>query len=206
MPLVFYLADIFMLVLALAAMAVAVRQSRGQIVPRWQLLPPGVLATLATVALLIYPHPRDLLDLGMWLAGSLGLLVGAARGAFMGMESDHNWRLVRLRYGKDELWGAIALAAFAALNFAVEMISRDVNPYMTSVVLLMTLSGSYLMGRSLVGWSRAGSIAHDAGRSGPVDHCSSQDFPREWETDNARPCGFWAILPRICATPSGSSH
>jgi hypothetical protein len=104
MPLAFYLSDIFMLVFAIAAAASAVPQSRQRVVPRWQLLLPGALATLATVALVIYPHPRDLLELQMWLIGSPGLLVGAARSQFMGIESDRAWGLVRLRYGKDVLW------------------------------------------------------------------------------------------------------
>jgi hypothetical protein len=55
---------------------------------------------------------------------------------------------------------AAALALFALIHFAVEISSLAVNPYMASVVLLMTLSGSYLMGRSLVGWIRAGRETH----------------------------------------------
>jgi hypothetical protein len=156
MPLAFYLSDIFMLLFAIAAAATALPQSREQAVPRWQLLLPGALATLATIALVIYPHPRDVLELEMWLIGSPGLLVGAARGAFMGMEGDHASRLARLHSGKDGLWAAVALALFALIHFVVEISSLAVNPYMASVVLLMTLSGSYLMGRSLAGWIRAG--------------------------------------------------
>jgi len=160
MPLAFYLSDIFMVALAIAAGASALPESRHKVVPRWRLLLPGVLATVSAVAALVYPHPRDLLELEMWLIGAAGLLIGAARASFMGMESDHAWGLVRLRSGKDALWTAAAFALFALIHFFVEMITRDVNPYMTSVVLLMTLSGSYLMGRSLVGWIRAGQMAH----------------------------------------------
>ncbi len=160
MPLAFYLSDIFMVALAIAVVASALPESRHKVVPRWQLLLPGVLATVSAVAALVYPHPRDLLELEMWLIGAAGLLIGAARAGFMGMESDHAWGLVRLRYGKDTLWTALAFALFALIHFVVEMITRDVNPYMVSVVLLLTLSGSYLMGRSLVGWVRAGRTMH----------------------------------------------
>jgi len=160
MPTAFYLSDIVLLLAAIAAAVTAIPQSRGKVVPRWHLLLPGVLATVATIALMSYPHPKDLLDLEMWSTGAVGFLVGAARGQFMGVDSDQSWGLVRLRYGRDALWAAIALACFAAIHFVVEMVSRDVNPYMTSVSLLMTLSGSYLAGRSLVGWIGAGTRTH----------------------------------------------
>ena len=78
----------------------------------------------------------------------------------MGMESDQAWGLVRVQDSRDGVWAALALALFATLNFAAEMITQNVNPYMVSVELLMTIPGSYLMGRSLVSWIRAGRMVH----------------------------------------------
>ena len=40
------------------------------------------------------------------------------------------------------------------------MITQAVNPYMISIGALMTIPGSYLMGRSLVSWIRAGQMVH----------------------------------------------
>jgi hypothetical protein len=160
MPFAFYLSDGLMLAFALAAAASAVVQSRGQVVPRWTLLLPGVLASIATVSTMIFPHPRDLLELEMWTAGVIGFLVGAARGQLMGMESDLNWGLVRLRYTKDELWVALVFVLFAFVHFVIEMRLLDVSPFMASGVLAMTVTGSYLFGRSLIGWIRAGRTSH----------------------------------------------
>jgi len=50
----------------------------------------GVLASLAAIALLSYPDVRDLLQLEVWSIAAVGILIGAARGQFMRMESDHN--------------------------------------------------------------------------------------------------------------------
>jgi hypothetical protein len=160
MPLAFYVSDVVMLLAALVAGISAVRQGIGTIVPRWRLLIPGVLATIATIALGSFPRPIELLDPERHLIGAAGFLIGGARAAFMGMESDQAWGLVRIEDGRDGMWAALALALFATLNFAAEMITQSVNPYMISVEALMTLAGSYLMGRSLVGWIRAGHLVH----------------------------------------------
>ena len=160
MPLAFYLSDIVMLLAALVAAISGVRQGIGTIVPRWRLLAPGVLSTIATIALIAFPRPLELLDPEMHLLGAAGFLIGGARGAFMGMESDQAWGVVRVQDGRDGMWAAVALAFFATLNFAAEMITQNVNPYMISIGALMTIPGSYLMGRSLVSWIRAGQMVH----------------------------------------------
>jgi hypothetical protein len=160
MPLGFYLSDIVMLLAALVAAVSAWRQGHAAIVPRWRLLLPGVLATIATIGLISFPRPIELLNPEMHLIGAACFLVGGARGAFMGMESDQAWGLVRVQDSRDGVWAALALALFATLNFAAEMITQNVNPYMISVELLMTIPGSYLMGRSLVSWIRAGRMVH----------------------------------------------
>src|SRR5262249_22224353 len=99
-------------------------------------------------------------DLQIVTAGVIGFLMGSARGAFMAMESDRNWGLVRLHDGRDEMVVAGLFALAAVIHFGIEMTLRHVNPYMPSGVLALNLTGGYLMGRSLVGWIRAGQMDH----------------------------------------------
>jgi hypothetical protein len=160
MPVAFYVSDFCMLVLALGALASAHAQCRHQIVRRWKLLLPGVLATLASMANLAFPEIWDVVDPEIIMAGVIGFLIGGARGQFMRMDSDQNFGLVRLRDGRDELLVAYVFTAFAVVHFVIEMDLKSVNPVMPSGVLAMTLTGSYLLGRSVVGWVRAGRKHH----------------------------------------------
>jgi len=118
------------------------------------------LAALAAIALLSYPDVRDLLQLEVWSVAAVGILVGAARGQFMGMDADHNWRLVRLTWAHDRLWVAIILLLLAILQFAIEIRLRQQNPFETTVELPAVLASGYLLGTSIAAWFRAGSIAH----------------------------------------------
>jgi len=78
----------------------------------------------------------------------------------MGMDADHNWRLVRLTWAHDRLWVAIILLLLAILQFAIEIRLRQQNPFETTVELPAVLASGYLLGASIVAWFRAGSIAH----------------------------------------------
>jgi len=160
MPKLFYAVDGVMLALAIAAAACAVAQTRRRAVKRWLVLATGVLASLAAIALLSYPDVRDLLQLEVWSIAAIGILAGAARGQFMGLEADHNWGLVRLTWAHDWLWVAIAVLLLAILQFAIEIRLRQQNPFETTVELPMVLASGYLLGGSVVAWLRAGSIAH----------------------------------------------
>jgi len=160
MPLAFYLSDLGLFVLSLAALPSALAQGRGQIVRRWTLLLPGVLTSLASVANIAFPRAADLANLTIWLIGVLGFLIGSARAQFMGMDSDQNWGLVRMRWGKDLLWVTVVFVLFALIHVAIEMSFQEVSPLMPTGVLGMTLAGSYLLGRSVVGWIRAGRKNH----------------------------------------------
>jgi hypothetical protein len=160
MPIAFYVSDGLMLLFAIGAAVAAWRQDRHRLVPRWQLLLPGILGILSVMAELAFPEPRDLFHLGIWTVGATGLAVGAVRGAVMALESDHAFRLVRLANARDGTWMAFALVLFALLHFAAEMSTQQVNPYMPTAVLLTCLAGSYLAGRSLVGWIRADQSTH----------------------------------------------
>jgi len=160
MPLAFYLSDAAMVILALAVVASARAQRRHKIVKRWVLLLPGLLAALAVVADLAFPQIMDLVNLQIWTAGVVGFLIGGLRGQFMRLDSDHNWGLVRTRDGRDELWVAYFFAAVAIIHFGIEMHIQTVSAIMPSGVLAMTLTGGYLLGRSLIGWIRAGQVDH----------------------------------------------
>jgi hypothetical protein len=156
----FYAVDGAMLALAVAAAVCAVALTRHRIVPSWVVPAPGVLASFAAIALLSYPDVRDLLQLEVWSIAAVGILAGAARGQFMRLESDHNWRLVRLRWAYDWMWVAFAVLLLAILQFAIEIRLRQQNPFETTVELPMVLASGYLLGAGLIAWVRSGSIAH----------------------------------------------
>ncbi len=127
---------------------------------RWVVLAPGVLAMLAAIALLSYPDVRDLFQLEVWSIAAVGILAGSARGAFMGLESDHNWNLVRLKWSYDWLLVAVVVLVLSILQLAIEIRLRQQNPFETTVELPMVLGSAYLLGASIFAWFRAGSIAH----------------------------------------------
>ena len=156
----FYAVDGVMLALAIAATACAVALTRQHIRPSWLVPTPGVLASLSAIALLSYPDVRDLLQLEVWSVAAVGILAGAVRGQFMRLDSDHNWRLVRLRWADDWMWVAIAMLLLAILQFAIEIRLRQQNPFETTVELPMVLASGYLLGAGLLAWVRSGSIAH----------------------------------------------
>ncbi|MFI4998918.1 MAG: hypothetical protein ACHQK9_03465 [Reyranellales bacterium] len=94
----------------IAAAACAVPESRRRKIKRWWLLLLGLLASFSTAVVVAYPDILDLLQPEVWTLGLLAALVGAARGCWLGMDSDHVWDLVRLQRGFDSLCVAVALA------------------------------------------------------------------------------------------------
>ena len=156
----FYAVDGVMLALALASTVCAIALTRRRIRPAWVVPATGVLASLSAIALLSYPDVRDLLQLEVWSIAAVGILAGAARGQSMRLDSDHNWRLVRLRWAYDWMWVSLAVLLLAILQFGIEIRLRQQNPFETTVELPMVLASGYLLGASLVVWIRSGSIAH----------------------------------------------
>jgi hypothetical protein len=155
-----YVADSAMLVLAVLAAAAAMRELGRRILPRWRLLLPGVLAGLSTALLIAYPELRDLFELQRWTVGVAAFLVGAIRGTFMGMSSDHTFRLVRLRKGGDGAIVAGGQVLFATIEFAAEIRTASESRFEPTVEALMTITAGYLLGRSVAAWFRAGALAH----------------------------------------------
>ncbi len=149
-----------MLLGAVAAAASAAREVRRRPIKRWRLLAPGLLATFSTTILLAYPDILDLLRTQVWLLGLLAALVGAARGHWMGLDSDHGWRLVRLSRGYDGFVVSLAVALFATIQFILEQKGDDDGPYEPTLEFVMIVASGYLLGRSVVAWFRAGSIHH----------------------------------------------
>ncbi len=149
-----------MLLGAVAAAMSAAREIWRRPMNRWRLLAPGLLATLATTILLGYPDILDLLQPAVWTLGLLAALVGASRGHWMGLDSDHGWRLVRLSRGYDGFVVALALALFATIQFTLELKGNDDSPYEPTLEFVMIVASGYLLGRSVIAWFRAGSIHH----------------------------------------------
>ena len=159
-PIEFFIEDGVMLLAAVGTTASAWRQGRGAVVPRWRLLLPGVLAFFSTLTLIGYPQFRALLDLEVWSVAIAGIVAGCLRGALLGMDSDHVYQLVRFTGPADVRWVAAAFLLIAVLQAAVELHTLAENPWEPTVELLMLLLGGYLLGRSLIGWIRAGRLQH----------------------------------------------
>lgn len=155
------LADLLMLVFAVAAAVSISNEPRRRIIPRWRLLLPGLLAALSDAVLIAYPHYRDLFQLELWTVNTAALLAGVARGAFLPMFSDHNLGLVLPRRTWDGILVALLLVGFATLQTWVEI--RAGAPIRQEEVMefFMTLAAGYLFGRSIAAWIRAGIIQPD---------------------------------------------
>src|SRR5258708_11086367 len=94
-----YIIDTVMVTCAAGAVASAATEARRLPMRRRRLLYPGLFALLATILMLAFPQESDLLDVQFWFVILVSMLLGAVRGAFIGMASDHYWKLVRLDRG-----------------------------------------------------------------------------------------------------------
>ena len=157
---VMYGLDLLILLIAIAGALFARCERRQQRIPRWYLLAPGLAGATCTLILLSYPDIRDLADPQMWTIGLAGVAVGALRGWAMSIDSDHAFAQVRLSTGGDAAWVAWALVLLAALQGAIETGLRAENPYEATAELLMLITSGYLLGRSLIAWTRARSGTH----------------------------------------------
>lgn len=155
------LADVLMLIFAVAAAVSISNEPRRRVIPRWRLLLPGVLAALSDAILVAYPEFRDLFQLELWTVNSAALLIGVARGAFLPMFSDHNLGLVLPRRTWDGILVALLLVAFAGLQTWIEVRAGAQNRQEEIMEFFMTLAAGYLFGRSIAAWIRAGIIQPD---------------------------------------------
>jgi hypothetical protein len=152
--------DIVIVLLAIGAAATANLERTRDPFPRFQLLMPGLLAVAGAIILFSYPDIRDITNPEVWLVSAGGLLAGACRGAMMRLDSDQARRTVRVWHGRDAVWAAWIMVVFAAVQGSIETALRDENPYETTAEAVMLLAGGYLLGRSIVAWLRARSLAH----------------------------------------------
>jgi hypothetical protein len=156
----FYVSDLFVLGFSLAAVFMARRETGRRTVARWHLLMPGLLALLGTTSLVAYPELRDLLQPARWTTGTVAFLIGAVRGALIGMTSDHVFRLVRLSKAADALVVAAVQAVFATVLTIGELWTGQPERLEPTIEFVLILTAGYLLGRSVAAWFRARAISH----------------------------------------------
>jgi hypothetical protein len=152
--------DAIMVASAAAVLLGAWRQDQARIVPRRLLLLPPVFAVIATLALVGYPDPRDLMDLQRWTAATAGLVVGVVRGAMIPLAHDRAHGTIRLRHAGDGFWLATVLFVFVLAHAVIEVTLGTENPVEDLVEMVMLLSTGFLLGRGLVAWLRANAAEH----------------------------------------------
>src|SRR5262249_31160746 len=144
-----------MLATSLGAAAVSIKEGRGRIIARSRLLAPGLLALASIIVLLAIPDPEDLLDKGRWLWMLYALLAGVVRGHFMELSSDLAVKVVCVPRSPEVMWVAMAQAAFAAFQFAIEVSTGADNRVEPTIEFIMMMTAGYLLGRGVWAWQRA---------------------------------------------------
>jgi len=155
-----YTVDMAMVVAALGAAISAAGEVRRVPISRWRLLMPGAFALSATSLMISYPQMGDLLDVQFWIVLLVSVLLGVARGAFIAMASDQNWRLVRLDHGLDALLAALGVLLVAVAQFAIEAVTGAENRAETTFEFAISVVSGYLIGRSIAAWFRARGLHH----------------------------------------------
>jgi hypothetical protein len=155
-----YTIDSVMVFAALCGVASAVSEARRQPIKRSLLLMPGMFALLATILMIAFPTMSDLLDGGFWIVLLVSVLVGVARGAFIGMASDQYWKLVRLDHGIDALLAALVVLLITVVQFAIEASTGAENRAETTFEFAVSVVAGYLLGRSVAAWFRARALHH----------------------------------------------
>ena len=155
-----YTVNTAMVIAALGSVVSAVGEARRQPIKRWRLLLPGAFALLATILMIAFPKMSDLEDAQYWTVLVVSVLIGVARGAFIAMASDQNWRLVRLDHGLDALLAALGVLFVAIVQFAIEASTGAGNRAETTFEFAISVISGYLLGRSIAAWFRARSLHH----------------------------------------------
>jgi cation transport ATPase len=155
-----YIVDTVMVVCAAGAVASATGEARRLPTGRRRLLYPGFFAILATILVLAFPEPSDLMDVQFWFILLISILLGIVRGAFIRMASDHYWKLVRLDRGIDSVLAAIAVLVVAILQFIIATSTGAENHVETTCEFAMGVISGYLFGRSIAAYFRARALHH----------------------------------------------
>ena len=101
-------------VLAIVACVVAYPERRARPLSYRRLLPLPLLMVAATVVLFYVPPSNDLGDPAVWMAALVSGVAGVARGAWVGLEVDHQQRRFLLRRAPEAFWIALAATALIA--------------------------------------------------------------------------------------------
>jgi hypothetical protein len=155
-----YVIDTAMVLAAAGAVVGSLGEARPLPIKRWHLLVPGAFSLLATILMLVFPEVSDLLEVQFWTVLLVSVLVGAARGAFIAMASDHYWKLVRLDHGIDALLASAGVLLVAIVQFAIEVSTGAENRAETTFELVLSVIAGYLVGRSVAAWLRARALHH----------------------------------------------
>jgi hypothetical protein len=135
-------------VLAVAACVVAYPEQWARPLPYWRLLPLPLLIIAATAVLFYVPPSNDLGDPAVWMAALLSGTAGVARGAWIGLEVDHQQRLFLLRRAPEAFWIALAATLLVAVDILAEPVGRLDSSYVQTVELGLTVLMSFLVGRN----------------------------------------------------------
>ena len=155
-----YIVDAVMVLCAAGAVASAAGEVRRLPMRRRHLLLPGLFAMLATILVLAFPQPSDLMDVEFWFVLIVCILIGVVRGAFIGMASDHYWKLVRLDRGIDSLLAAVAVLIVGIIQAYIETSTGAESHVETTFEFIMSVVSGYLFGRSIAAYFRARALHH----------------------------------------------
>ena len=135
-------------VLAIVACVVAYPERRARPLPHWRLLPLPLLLAAATAVLFYVPPSNDLGDPAVWMAALLSG-VGVARGAWIGLEVDHQQRRLLLRRAPEGFWVALAATLLIAADILAEPVGRLDLSFVQMAELGLTVLTSFVVGRNV---------------------------------------------------------
>lgn len=151
--------DVLMVAAALAAMLCAIWERR-RFIRRWHLLTPGLLSTVSALAFGASIH-----WVGLWEPQRTGialvaLVAGGVRGRYMGLASDHAYKVVALRSAGDAIVVAGVQVLVTIAEFAIDLRNHGLSRIEWTVNLVSIVAAAYLIGRSLSLWVHAGKSGH----------------------------------------------
>jgi hypothetical protein len=101
---------------AVAAVALALREIRGRAMRRWQLVPLPLVALLLAFILLLFQLAARQPPWPFAAALAIGLVAGAARGATLPQEVDQTFRLVRPTRRRALFWTSLVFPVAVGLE------------------------------------------------------------------------------------------